>query len=275
MFTLTGHHHLLQKLASAEALAAAFAHVCKKHKHYHHHADIWHVRRHWATVLPRLQRKLLTGTYFFSPIQQYWHSERQETVSLWCAEDAIVLKVMSTVLGEHLAQTLDLSAVKHVKGREGVKKVAIQVAETLTPKSLVFKTDIKRSYQSMDHALLIKQAKRHFKNKVIVHLIRQVCEHVTLYRGQYNERSDTGILRGSSLSPVLGTLYLSSIDSYAKQRHLNYVRYMDDLLFITPCKEKLAGIIQDVCGRVKALRLALSGKKTWVGHAAKGFVFWV
>jgi len=48
------------------------------------------------------------------------------------------------------------------------------------------------------------------------------------------EKTTYGISRGCSLNPILGSFYLQTLDdALSQKKDVHYVRYMDDILFMT------------------------------------------
>ena len=69
----------------------------------------------------------------------------------------------------------------------------------------------------------------------------------TRYRDGYYKPTTKGICRGSSLSPIIGALYLEEMDICMKNtKSILYVRYMDDLVIMCDNKWKFKRIIKKV-----------------------------
>lgn len=93
--------------------------------------NLWQVRRWWEEKKPELQAQLLTGRYRFRAQRLIRGAER--TVELWGAMDALVLKAVAIVLGEHLRPHLS-ERVFHVAGRGGMKAAVREVAAHPIPR---------------------------------------------------------------------------------------------------------------------------------------------
>lgn len=112
------HSELIRKIASDSVIDSAYDWLCDRRKEYPHNDDIWDLRFRWAEIKPSLQKTLLAGEYTFSPQVKIRMQDR--TIELWSAQDALVLRAMAIVLGEHLAPVLSRNCY-HLKGHGGAK----------------------------------------------------------------------------------------------------------------------------------------------------------
>ena len=102
-------------------------------------------------------------------------------------------------------------------------------------------------------------------------LFRAYCERLEIVNGQYHLVKGTGIPKGCSISPLLGAIYLSEVDGLGKAHRVKYVRYMDDLLFVSDKRWRIKRVIGKVLEMVTQLKQRLSKEKTAIGRARKGF----
>ena len=115
-------------------------------KHYPEQADVWSLRFNWAVEKARMQRDLLTERYSFEPLSVV-AKQSGETLPIWCARDALVLKALTEVLRRHLPVS---ERCVHVKGHGGAKAAVSDVWKQLSNHQFVLKTDIKSYYASID-----------------------------------------------------------------------------------------------------------------------------
>ena len=100
--------------------------MCKRRKGYSHNSDIWALRRGWPEIKPNLQQILLAGEYEFDALREI--RTGTEVIDLWSSQDALVLKALAYVLGEHLDPVISASC-HYVKCRGGAKS-AVRKAMT-------------------------------------------------------------------------------------------------------------------------------------------------
>jgi hypothetical protein len=82
---------------------------------------------------------------------------------------------------------------------------------------------------------------------------------------------DASIALGCPLSPVLGAFYLYELDVALDQRGFCALRFMDDVLVLTPSRWKLRRAVRLVNETLASLGLAKAPAKTYIGRIAKGF----
>ncbi|MHC8370640.1 reverse transcriptase domain-containing protein [Pseudomonas sp. MDT1-85] len=80
-----------------------------------------------------------------------------------------------------------------------------------------------------------------------------------------------GIPLGCSLSP-LGGFYLYRMDRISRPDWF-YLRYMDDVLVLTPTRHKLREAVRTINRLFEELELEKHPDKTYVGRIERGFTF--
>ena len=104
--------------------------------------------------MPYLQKKLHRGEYTISSQIVTKTSDRR--TELWNAKDALVLKAISIVLGEHLKPVLSRNCY-HLAGNGGAKAAVRATSKYLKKEQHVMKSDVKGYYASIDHEILFNQ----------------------------------------------------------------------------------------------------------------------
>ena len=95
---------LIQKIASDSVINRAYYWMCERRKDFSHNDEVWDIRFRWSEFKPHLQKTLLAGEYTIS--SQIVIKTPDRRTELWSAKDALVLKAISKVLGEHLKPVL-------------------------------------------------------------------------------------------------------------------------------------------------------------------------
>ncbi len=121
--------------------------LIKQRKKAPHNADIWHLRHHAATLLPRIQQQVQDGTYRLSPMQTVnCTAPGHETgmAVMWSAADALVLKWSALTLAPGLPVH---QRCLHLEG--GPHRAVRLVAEQLHTGDwqYVYRTDIRGYYR--------------------------------------------------------------------------------------------------------------------------------
>ena len=177
------------------------------------------------------------------------------------------------LLSEWLTPKLNLS--KHctpIKGHGGLKQSVVRIQTQLSQYQYVCKTDVKQFYESIDQHLLMEQIHHQVKNKYVKRYLWQIIRRTVEYGGLYREIS-TGISRGCSLSPILGALYLSSLDREFEKQGVFYLRYMDDILILTKTRWQNRRAVKRLNQCFHRLKVQQHPDKTYIGKIANGFDF--
>ena len=247
-------------------LETAFTWLCQRRREYPPDADCWRFRRDWPNEKARLQAELLEGTYEIGLLS--WVTRRDgQTVELWSARDAVVLKAMALVLAERLPAS---SRCYHLDGHGGAKAAVRDAMDLLPSHQFVMKTDVKSYYASIDHARLLDRLALDITDTRVLNLVTQYLRRSVEGGGHYWSYSH-GIALGCPLSPVLGAFYLYELDVALEQRGLCALRFMDDVLVLTPTRWKLRRAVRLVNEALAALELAKAPNKTYIGRIANGF----
>ncbi len=135
-----------------------------------------------------------------------------------------------------------------------------------------FKTDVRSYYASIDHYILLMKLHKYIDDRIILNYVWQFLNRCVEWGGLYQDIK-RGIPRGSSLSPLLGALYLLELDQEMEGLDVKYFRYMDDILILAPTRWKLRKAIRVLNQTFNELRLEQHPDKTLIGRTERGFDF--
>lgn len=149
---------------------------------------------------------------------------------------------------------------------------ALERAQWFTQKySHYLKCDIRKYFESVDHAVLKDLLRRVFKDPKLIQLLDQIINHTTP-----DSAPGKGIPIGNLTSQHFANLYLGELDHYAKEvlRVKGYLRYMDDFICFGDSKEELHEILLAIRRFVgDELKLALKEKVVRVAPVREGVPF--
>jgi len=231
---------------------------------------IWSISSRWQEARYQLRYVLQSGCYQFSPIKQRFYGI-QGSCSEWDPQDTIVLKAMKEVLQPIFCTQMNLTSAKHLKGYGGIKAAVGQVSRYAKRNHFVIKTDIADYYQSIQHSRLLDQCSEVIKDKRVLRLLWQVMNRVHDRDGNYRLIEHQSIPRGCALSPLFGAIYLLPLDQLARYNKIDYVRYMDDIVFFFKTRHQLKNMLKKIYSCLDGIQLKLSKPKTWIGRVEKGF----
>ena len=254
-----------QILFTDRLIHKAFEKTCFRRREYGCNNDIWELRYNWNRQKPEILEELNAGTYRFDAVKEVVIDG--QLYNIWAASDAVVLEALTMLLKDKYNITENCDSY-HLKGRGGVK-AAVNKALTGTQKYKYFyKSDIKKYYASIDHDVLLDILRIRIPYREVISLLYQFLKR-TRYRVGYYKPTERGICRGSSLSPILGGLYLEELDVLMKKtKNILYVRYMDDWVFMCDNRWKFRRIIKKAFNVLEELKLEIAYEKTMVGRTS-------
>jgi hypothetical protein len=259
----------IDEIASESVLPQAYDWLCERRRDHSPHDDVRDLRWRWDEIRPQLQAQLRAGTYRLGPVRRFHQGD--ETIEVWSALDALVLKATAIVLTAHWLP--DFSPHCHrLPGRGGAKAAVRFVHEHLAANRFVFRTDVKSYYASMDHDLLLGLLEQAVPHRRVLQLLRQYVRR-TIYDGGLYEDVERGISLGCPLSPLLGALYLRLLDERVEATGLTYARFRDDWVILAPTRWKLRVAIRLVNQTLAELRVEQHPDKTFIGRISRGFDF--
>lgn len=259
----------IAQVASDTIIDRAYAWLCDQRQDYHPNNDVWQVRRWWDEKKPLLQAQLLAGTYRLR--EQRLIRGAEGRVELWSAMDALVLKALALVLGEHLRPHLS-DRVFHLAGSGGMKAGVREVAAHLNEHEFVFRTDVKGYYASINHGILYRQVAAYVDDRKVLDLVGQYLARFVSDGGDYVDITQ-GISLGCPLSPLMGALYLKPLDDRMAAMGCFYARFMDDWVVLAPTRWQLRRAIKAVNEEMAKLLVVQHPDKTFIGRIARGFDF--
>ncbi|MCE5983552.1 reverse transcriptase domain-containing protein [Pseudomonas sp. LF19] len=254
---------------SGSIVDEAFDWLCTRRRHYPVHADIWHLRFHWQTERVRIRNALAGGTYRFEPMSRVSKASG-ETVVLWSAADALVIKCLTLLLQASLPVH---RACEHIRGHGGGAASVARVHRLVRAKHYPFicRTDIRGYYANIDKSILLRQLGEQVHDPLLRDLLSQIVHYCVLVDGVFHTPVK-GIARGSAISPLLAAFHLYAVDqAFAACAQLVYVRYMDDFLLFAKTRWHLRKAVKQLNRFFNVYGFEQHPDKTFIGKVDKGF----
>lgn len=152
---------------------------------------------------------------------------------------------------------------------------ARKVSQNDTKTCWVLKCDIRKFFDSIDHALLMTALSEHISDKNILCLLQNIVDS---YQGE--RRSGAGLPLGNLTSQLFANVYMNIFDQWVKHslKARYYIRYADDFIFLSKNKKELYSLIQLINDFLEnELRLELHPSKVVLKPVSSGmdFLGWV
>lgn len=189
-----------------------------------------------STHLKTIVRKVNNGTYKFSKYREKLISKGRDkaprVISIPTIRDKIVLRalcnILLNVLHSETQSKLPQTIIHEIKNEIESGKF-----------DYFFKIDIKNFYPSIKHDILLKKIRRKIKKPEILNLIEGAISQETYDSSQYSTETPTqGVPQGLSISNILASLYLNSLDEkQSPATSYSYFRYVDDILVLCSSKD--------------------------------------
>lgn len=125
--------------------------------------------------------------------------------------------------------------------------------------------DIKKFFDSIDHAVLKNQIRPLYNNDVLKWIFTFIDEFP----------GDKGLGLGSEVSQILANWNLNPVDHFIKDEEGNsyFGRYMDDMYIIHHDKEYLKELLAKIKERLAVIKLEISENKTYITPLREGVFF--
>ncbi|MDD4092408.1 MAG: reverse transcriptase/maturase family protein [Smithellaceae bacterium] len=140
------------------------------------------------------------------------------------------------------------------KGKGGQKAI-FRAKEFAGRYDWFLKLDIRKYFDSIDHAILLAALVRRFREKNVLLLFEKIMASYQVEKGK-------GLPIGNLISQHLANFYLSAFDHWIKEERKirGYVRYMDDFLIFGDDRDKLMHVELTAIKDFLQTRLSLAVK---------------
>ena len=176
-------------------------------------------------------------------------------------------QAISQVLRPHIPRSCT-----HVRGHGGVKGALRQIQRRMSKARFVARFDIAAFYTSMRHDVIEAQVAA---TDLDADRRELIADYLALPDSQ---GVGVGMVASGGLSPLLGALYLASLDRRMdrlcrRKQLVHYVRYMDDIVLLARTRWQLRSAIAALHEEIAPLGLHLHRVKRFIGRTTRGFDF--
>ena len=208
-----------------------------------------------AVNLDTLLHRMEDGTYHPRELRVFYvHDPKTRLIEAPHIEDRIVQHAILSVIrplveNRFIDQTY---ACRKLKGTHASSDRLKSYLVNYKDQGYYLKIDIAKFFYSIDHQVLESQLSKIIK-----------CEDTLRFlRLFYANPAGIGLPLGNVTSQVLANLALNPVDHFVKRvlKFRHYIRYMDDMVILSDCKQKLRDAMAGIQGEVEKLNLRINSK---------------
>ena len=138
--------------------------------------------------------------------------------------------------------------------------------------------NLEKFFDTVCQSKLIEMLSGTIKNGRVISLIHKCLNAGVISRGVF-EKTDTGMLQGEPLSPLLSNVMLNELDRELARRGHRFVRYADDCMIFCKSRKSAERILRNIIPFIVGkLYFKVNRKKTSVAHISKvkylGYAFY-
>ena len=247
---------LIEQIAEMDNLLMAFykAQKCKNAK-----AEVVRYREHLQDHLLRMRQQLLSGRVDVGHYHTFMiYDPKKRTICATAFDERVLQHALMRVCHCYFDRHL-ISDTYATRLGKGTYAALDRAHRAMAHYRYVAKLDVRKYFDSVDHALLKAQLARLFKDPVLLSVFDQIID------SYQSDRPGCGLPMGNLTSQYFANHYLSAFDHFVKERLRVpcYIRYMDDFIILGEDLAELREMLKKIDAFVtKRLRLELNPKTT-------------
>lgn len=256
---------LIEQIAEMDNLLMAFykAQKCKNAK-----AEVVRYREHLQDHLLRMRQQLLSGRVDVGHYHTFMiYDPKKRTICATAFDERVLQHALMRVCHCYFDRHL-ISDTYATRLGKGTYAALDRAHRAMARYRYVAKLDVRKYFDSVDHALLKAQLARLFKDPVLLSVFDQIID------SYQSDRPGCGLPMGNLTSQYFANHYLSAFDHFVKERlHVPcYIRYMDDMLLFGHDRAEVARWVEEVKSYLAA-RLHLQVKPPQIVSVGQGVSF--
>jgi group II intron reverse transcriptase/maturase len=216
-----------------ERLEEAFGHVAaNKGAPGPDRQTIEYVHEHLPTVLAKLRRALLDGSYQPGDIRRVWipkaDGKGQRGLGIPNVVDRVVQEAVRLVLEPLYEPTFHPSSHGFRPNRGCQTAIAEAKSYVEAGYRIVVDFDLEKFFDQVHHQRLLARLAERVDDKQLLTLIGRMLKAKVVMPDGVKVATEEGVPQGGPLSPLLSNIVLDELDKELSRRGHRFVRYADD-----------------------------------------------
>lgn len=201
-------------------------------------------------------------------------SNEMRILGMTSIRDKIVQHALKIIIEPRFEKLFVGNSYAYRPNKGALKAIRRTVSECHKPNRLwALRIDIDDFFDRIDHEILQKRLSGVGIDSELTRLIMLSVKMGKIKQdtGEWVQ-CEIGVPQGAVLSPIISNLYLHSFDQFALNLGCPYIRYADDMLFLTETREQSITILDKATSYLKE-RLKLSLNTPNISLLSEGFDF--
>jgi retron-type reverse transcriptase len=238
-------HDLFDGLVSVESLLNAWRSF-KKDKNPH--KDIFSFEFDLEDHLFKLHRELSDGAYKHGGYTSFYVSDpKLRHIHKAPVRDRVIHHAAVNLVGPFFERSFIFDSYASRKGKgihKGFKRLeqfAWKLSQNNTKTVWVLKCDVRRFFDSIDHAILLKLLSKKIQDDKLMSVIDVIVR-------SFEKSPGKGLPLGNLTSQLFSNIYLNELDQFVKRElHVRYyIRYADDFVILSRDREYLESLLSQI-----------------------------
>lgn len=179
-----------------------------------------------------IRRKVADQSYEFTGFKERLISKGAHKpprqISIPTFRDRLTLRALCEIISEVFSDASSSPPHEYIKNIRNILK-------DVNNDYCFLRIDIKDYYPTINQEILLQKIRRRIKKVELINLINKAIKTPTGKKNVEKNQVSSGVPQGLSISNILSSIYLLSLDAkYQSQSDFYYFRYVDDILVICP-----------------------------------------
>ena len=228
------------------------------------------VREHFDTILPRLRRELLEGSFQPGLIRRVWipkPSGDQRGLGIPDVIDRIVQQAVQQKLVPLFTPDFHPSSHGFIEGRSCHTAIQEAIGYVEEGRAIVVDLDLEKFFDQVNHQRLMARLEQKVEDHRLLELIRRMLKAGIVMPDGVVVTNEEGVPQGGPLSPLLSNIVLNELDWELKRRGLTFVRYADDCNIYVRSERAGNRVMESITRFIeRRLRLKVNASKSAVAR---------